>query len=93
MVKLTGDSSEGQVWRERLREFYWIYENAMPELGGKPTATALPIDYLRWVMTEGELVGMRRLLALKGLPALPPDGWLPKEPSHRARLAGRDLSR
>lgn len=83
LVQLNGDTDEGKVWRERLRQFYWVFENAMPRVAGT-TGAPLPADYGRWFMSEGELSAMRKLIAHYGLPAEAPADWLPIEPRYRA---------
>lgn len=92
MVGLTAGTAEGKDWRERLRQFQWTYENALPQLPGLGrTKNVIPADYLRWVMTEGELVAMRRLLESNGVPTLPPAGWLPTDPRSRSLVTtGRE---
>lgn len=92
MVGLTTGSAEAKDWRERVRQFRWTYENALPYLSGLyRTENVIPADYLRWVMTEGELVAMRRLLQSNGVAPLPPVGWLPDNPRYRSLVAtGRE---
>lgn len=83
LVQLNGDADEGKVWRERLRQFYWVFENAMSRMIGT-TGGPLPAEYGRWFMTEGELSAMRKLVAHYGLPAEAPADWLPIDPYYRA---------
>lgn len=83
LVQLNGDTVEGKVWRERLRQFYWVFENAMSRMIGT-TGGPLPAEYGRWFMTEGEFSALRKLIAHYGLPAQAPADWLPVEPYYRA---------
>ena len=83
MVKLGGDTPEGLVSRERLRQLYWVYENALPTPPGKGPMRVSPDDYVETVLLEGEVQAMRRVLESRNLPAVAPAGWLPS--SERAR--------
>ena len=74
LVELSGDSPEGKVWREQLRQFYWVYENTQQRMPGLSSGGPLPAEYGTWFMTEGELPAMRKLLAHYGLPLQAPDG-------------------
>lgn len=84
MVELAGDRAEGAVWRERLRQFHWVYENALRSLGSSDGMP--PPGYLGWVLQEGELPAMRKLLEANGTPAVAPEGWLPERVEIRALL-------
>lgn len=86
LVQLNGDTDEGKVWRDRLRQFYWVFENAMPRVAGTTNAP-FPAGYGRWFMSGGELSAMRKLIAHYGLPAEAPADWLPIDPYHRALVA------
>lgn len=86
MVQIKGDSEAGKSWRERLRQFYWVYENAMLCLIGT-SGGPIPSEYGGWFMREGEIAAMRKLIAHFGLPAQAPAGWLPKEPRYRALVS------
>lgn len=93
LVELSGDSAEGKAWREQLRQFYWIYENAQQHMVGVAPGYPLPAEYGAWLMTEGELPAMRKLLAHYGLPIQAPAGWLPREPRYRALVStGREAA-
>jgi hypothetical protein len=93
LVELSGDSAEGKAWREQLRQFYWIYENAQQHMMGMAPSDPLPAEYGAWFMTEGELPAMRKLLAHYGLPIRAPAGWLPREPRYRALVStGREAA-
>lgn len=83
MVRLDGDTAQGLVSRERLRQLYWIYENALPNRPGDGRTSFFPDDYVEIVLLEGEVQAMRRVLKSKNLPAVAPAGWLPS--SERAR--------
>ena len=83
MVKLGGDTAEGLVSRERLRQLYWVYENAFPALFGNGPMSVLPDDYAETVLLDGEVQAMRRVLESRNLPAVAPAGWLPS--SERAK--------
>jgi hypothetical protein len=83
MVKLDGDTAQGMASRERLRQLYWVYENAFPDRPGDGPTSAFPGDYAEIVLLEGEVQAMRRVLESKSLPAVAPAGWLPS--SERAR--------
>lgn len=83
MVRLDGDTPEGLVSRERLRQLHWIYENGRPIPSGDGQKSATPEDYAESVLLEGEVQAMRHVLESRGLPAAAPDGWLPS--SERAR--------
>lgn len=83
LVQLNGDTDEGRVWRERLRQFYWVFENAMSRMIGT-TGDPLPAEYGRWFLNEGELSALRKLIAHYGLPAEAPEDWLPIDPYYRA---------
>jgi len=91
MAELTADGADGAVWRERLRQVHWVYENAQDSMGSS-AATRLPPDYLGWVMREGELPAMRRLLEAKRIPAAPPKGWLPRQADVRALFESADAA-
>lgn len=82
LVELAGDEAKRAVRRERLRQFQWVYENAQRSMvsGDMPTA------YLRWVMQDGELPAMRRLLQTRGIAPAAPAGWLPERADIRALL-------
>lgn len=84
LVALSGETPEGRAWRERLRQLYWVYENALQRMPGFASAGPAPAEYSSWFMTEGELTAMRKLLARYDLPAEAPAGWLPREPRYRA---------
>jgi len=91
LVELSGDSEEGQAWREQLRQLYWAYENAQQRMVGLTSGGPLPAEYGTWFMTEGELAAMRKLLTHYGLPVEAPAGWLPRNPRYRALVsAGRE---
>lgn len=93
LVELSGDSPEGKAWRERLRQFYWVYENMLERLPGLSPDGPLPIEYGTWFMTEGELSAMRKALARYGLPTEAPAGWLPRTPRYRALVStGREAT-
>ena len=84
MVELAGDGEDGAMWRERLRQFYWVYENALSSMtssDGMP-----PPGYLVWVLQEGELPAMRKLLAANRISPVAPEGWLPERAEIRALL-------
>jgi len=83
MVKLSGDTAEGLVSRERLRQLYWVYENALPNPSGEGPMSVFPDDYAETVLLEGEVQAMRRVLESRNLPAVAPAGWLPS--SERAK--------
>lgn len=84
MVELTRDRAEGSAWRERLRQFHWVYENAQRSMNsGKG---AIPAAYLSWVLQEGELLAMRKLLQANGIAPVAPAGWLPERADIRALL-------
>jgi hypothetical protein len=87
LVELSGHSAEGKTWREQLRQFCWIYENAQQHMMGMAPNDPLPAEYGAWFMTEGELPAMRKLLAHYGLPEQAPAGWLPREPRYRALVS------
>jgi len=91
LVRLNGDTTEGMAWRERLRELYWVYENALQRMPVFGQGSALPNEYSAWMMMEGELPAMRRLLERSDLPATPPAGWLPRDARYRALVStGRE---
>jgi hypothetical protein len=91
LVVLSGDSAEGKTWREQLRQFYWVYENAQQRMMGMAPGGPLPAEYGTWFMTEGELPAMRKLLAHYDLPTLAPASWLPSTPRYRALIStGRE---
>lgn len=91
LVELSGDSAEGQAWREQLRQLYWAYENAQQRMVGMTSGGPLPAEYGTWFMTEGELSAMRKLLAHYDLPMEAPTGWLPRTPRYRALVStGRE---
>ena len=90
LVKLSGDTAEGMAWRERLRELYWVYENALQRMPIFGQGSALPNEYSAWMMMKGELPAMRRLLERSGLPAKPPAGWLPRDARYRALVSTGD---
>lgn len=84
MVELSQGTGEAAAWRERFRQFHWTYENAQRNMMSK--GSALPPEYLRWVLTEGELPAMRKLLEANGIPPSAPEGWLPDRADLRAVL-------
>ena len=91
LVELSGDSPEGKLWREQLRQFYWVYENMQQRMPGLSSDGPLPAEYGAWFMTEGELSAMRKALAHYGLPQQAPAGWLPRAPRYRALIStGRE---
>ncbi len=91
LVVLSGDSAEGKVWREQLRQLYWVYENAQQRMSIMTSNGPLPAEYGTWFMTEGELPAMRKMLAHYGLPLQAPAGWLPRDPRYRALVStGRE---
>lgn len=91
MVRLSGDTQEGKAWRERLRQFYWVYENGLQRLPGLTPGSPLPAEYGTWFLTEGELPAMRKLLQHHGLPSSAPADWLPRDPRYRALVTtGRE---
>ena len=77
MVKLGGNTAEGLVSRERLRQLYWVYENALPNPSGNGPLGTFPDDYAETVLLEGEVQAMRRVLESRNLPAVAPAEWLP----------------
>lgn len=77
MVKLGGDTTQGLASRERLRQLYWVYENALPNPKGDDRMREFPDDYAETVLLEGEVRAMRRVLEFRNLPAVAPAGWLP----------------
>lgn len=83
MVKLGGDTADGLASRERLRQLYWVYENALPNPLGEGPMSVFPDGYAETVLLEGEVQAMRRVLESRNLPAAAPAGWLPS--SERAR--------
>lgn len=92
LVALSGETTEGRAWRERLRQFYWVYENALQRMPGVTPAGPVPVEYGSWFMTEGELTAMRKLIARYDVPAEAPTGWLPREPRYRALVTtGKEL--
>jgi len=84
MVELAGGRADGESWRERLRQFHWVYENAQRSMSS--SAEALPPEYISWVLLEGELPAMRRLLEINGIPTVAPEDWLPERAEIRALL-------
>ncbi len=84
MVELAGDRVEGSALRERLRQFQWVYENALRSMGSG--GSSVPPEYLRWVLQEGELPAMRKLLEANGISAEAPADWLPDRADARALL-------
>ena len=85
LVVLAGETAEGRKLRERLRQFYWLYENAVQSwMPGSPPPVPLPAEYATWLMTEGELAAMRKLIARYEVAAEAPAGWLPRAPRDRA---------
>ncbi|NDK38917.1 hypothetical protein DT603_08700 [Pseudoxanthomonas gei] len=91
LVELSGDSAEGLAWREQLRQFQWVYENAQQRMFAANSSGGHPREYGTWFMTEGELSAMRRLLSHQGVPAQAPPGWLPANARYRALVStGRD---
>jgi hypothetical protein len=84
LVRLDGDTPEGLVSRERLRQLHWIYENALPNSSGGGRTSAFPDDYAEIVLLEGEVQAMRHVLESRNLPASAPDQWLPSSENARA---------
>ena len=80
--------ADGDVERERLRQFAWVYENVM-QLHQRPAAARhLPADYVDVFLRDGELAAMRHQLQANGIADEPPAGWLPDNPDHRVLLTG-----
>jgi hypothetical protein len=91
LVELSAGSAEGMAWRERLRQLYWVYENAQQRMSVMGSNGPLPAQYGTWFLTEGELPAMRKMLAHYGLPQQAPSGWLPRDPRYRALVStGRE---
>ena len=68
------------LWLERKRELQWITTEATAILGDEASKVTKvsPAEYARWLAEQGELPAMRRLLAVYGVPVLPPVDWQPK---------------
>ena len=93
LVELSGDSAEGEAWREQLRQLCWVYENMQLRMPGLTPGGPLPAEYGTWFLTEGELPAMRKALAHYGLPLQAPAGWLPRDPRYRALVStGREAA-
>ncbi|KRG63694.1 hypothetical protein ABB26_10760 [Stenotrophomonas humi] len=72
------DETARKRWQERKRQLYWTIERAMAlQEEGSNGLPADSQDYMRWISESGELPAMRRLLAVHGVAALPPDDWQP----------------
>ena len=92
LVELSGSSAESLAWREQLRQFQWVYENAQQRMFAGNSNGALPREYGTWFLTEGELAAMRKLLSRQGVPVQAPAGWLPGNARYRALVStGRDV--
>ena len=89
LVLLTADQPEGAGWRERLREHYWVWDNASALM-----RQGVPEDYLDAVWRDGELVALKGLLRAAGMPLAPPAGWLPDSERRRSLVTtGREAPR
>lgn len=86
LVMLVGHSTDAPAawqWREQLRRHAWLTETAQALLGDR--------RFHREFWLLGEIPAMQSLLRRRGLPALPPPGWLPRDPRLRALVAtGRE---
>lgn len=72
------DEAARKRWQERKRQLSWTIERATALQGeGSNVTPADRQDYLRWISESGELPAMRRLLAVHGVAARPPEGWQP----------------
>lgn len=88
--RLTEATPVAAASRERLRQFYWLQENGQrliwPVDAARHAATA---QYLDWVIGEGEVGAMRRVLAFHQVPQEAPADWMPDNPQARMRLAAQ----
>lgn len=82
LVALTAGTPDAAQWRERLREFAWVYERylALPH--------GLRVADLRLQAEQGEWATMRAVLGRHGVPLQPPAGWVPRQGPYRELLSG-----
>lgn len=77
-VRLPTGEADGAAWRERLRDRFWLMEQAA---WGKNAGTGLPDDIA--IIIEREPAVLRERLRSQGMSLSPPDGWLPADPRRR----------
>ena len=78
--------AEQAAWRVRLREFAWLYEQAVRLLPLHEAGMGGLADYAHRMATDGELAAMRHVLEQNGIAPQPPADWLPSNPRYRALL-------
>lgn len=82
LVQLTADDTAGTRWRERLREYTWLYDQGLSLL---VQGRALPpSEQARLWVETGEIGAWHAMLAERGIAAEPPVDWLPEDTRKRA---------
>lgn len=80
-IPLVADTSEGVVWRERLRRLSWLRHH-FPGQNGQPA----PPDWFARVFAQGEMPAAEAWFVERGQRLDPPPGWLPDNPLQRALI-------
>lgn len=76
MTRLTAGTPQELRWREERRQLQWLQAEASRFL--PPATGEVPLDdYLDWMMRDGEIVTLRRLLEANHRPLTPPADWTP----------------
>ncbi|WP_440975956.1 hypothetical protein [Pseudoxanthomonas winnipegensis] len=74
MSRLTRDTPQELRWREERRQLQWLHAEAARFL--PPSTGQVPLDtYLDWLLRDGEIIALQRLLEANHRPLIPPAGW------------------
>ncbi len=85
LIELTTGPRQAS-WRSALREYAWVYEQASDLMWPGAARQFDPAEYASWVVAEGELGAMRKLMQRNRIPIEPAADWLPRQPSYRALI-------
>lgn len=82
-LSIHSEPQERAGWVQRKQQLAWTIESA-GNLGNTEMAASSPkvdiAEYVGWVVADGELPAMRRMMAAHGVSEHPPAGWKPYAP-------------